>query len=133
MEKVTREAAEVEVTSWLDKKKIFQDTRDKYKDHIEIIVEAIVNGVLVLDTDTFEFKHELLFPLGENEGLKEIKYRARLNDKMIQPKMKGVKSDDVDGRVSALIAALTGQNTAIITSLDTVDKRIATAIGVFFM
>jgi hypothetical protein len=47
--------------------------------------------------------------------------------------MKNVKSDDADGRLNALIAALTGQPKGIITLLDTADRRIAIAIGIFFM
>ncbi len=131
--KITREAAEAEVTSWLDKKKIFPETRDKFKDHSELIVDAISNGALTLNPESFEFTHTLLFPIGENDGITEMKYKARLNDKQINQQMKGVKSDDVDGRVQALVAALTSQPRGIIERLDTADKRIATAIAVFFM
>lgn len=134
MGKVIREAAEVEVTAWLDKKKVFEETRDRYKDHIEIIIEGIMNGALVLDQSTFEFTQNLLFPLGEQgDGISTLKYRARVNDNLILPNMKNVKSDDADGRLNALIATLIQQSKAVVTKLDSVDKRIATAIGIFFM
>jgi hypothetical protein len=100
---------------------------------LEIISEAIINGVIKLNESNFQFVHTLLFPLGEDEGIKELTYKARINDKMIAPHMRGVKSDDVDGRLNALIAALTNESRGVISSLDSADKRIATAIGIFFM
>lgn len=133
MGKINRETAENDVTAWLDKKKVFEETREKYKEHIDILVEAIMNGVLVLDTTTFEFTHNLLFALGENEDKKELKYRARITDKQITPHMRGVKNDDADGRLQALIAALTSESKGVIANLDSGDKRIATAVGIFFI
>lgn len=135
--KVIREQAELELESWLDKKKVFQETRERYKEHIEIITEAVMNGALVLN-DKFEFQHELLFPLGEGKSddtavIEKLIYRVRITDKLISPHMRGVKSDDVDGRLNALIAAITTQSKAVISNLDSGDKRIATAIGIFFM
>ncbi len=135
-EKLSREVAEIEVEAWLDKKKVFQETRDKYKDYVDIIVEAIMNGVLVLD-DKGEFTQILLFPLGgKGEGessIESIKYRLRVNDKQVSPHMRGVKADDADGRLQALIAAITSQSKSVISNFDSADKRIATAIGIFFM
>lgn len=132
IEKVSREVAEEEVEKWLDAKRVFQETRDKYKDHIEVIVEAMMNGVLML-TEENKFKHTLLFEIGDGGAITELEYLFRANDKIITPHMKGVKNDDVDGRLNALIAAITKQTRGIISNLDTVDKRIATAIGIFFM
>jgi hypothetical protein len=135
MGKIAREQADLEVTNWLDKKKIFDETRDKYKEYIELIIDAIVNGVLVLDPNTFEFTHDLSFPLGEegNASIAQLKYKLRINDKMIQPNMRGVKADDADGRLNAIISTLIGQSKAVVSNLDSQDKRISTAIAVFFM
>jgi hypothetical protein len=134
MAKIKREVAEAEVESWLDKKKVFQETRDRYKDHIEIMIEAIMNGVLFLNQDSFEWTHSLLFPLGDDgkEQITELKYRCRVNEKLVLPHTRGLKSDDADGRFNALIAAVTSESKGVIVSLDSADKRIATSIGVFF-
>ena len=133
--KIDRQTAENDVISWLEKKKVFQETREKFKDHIDIIIEAIQNKALVLNPD-FTFEHTLLFPLcdeQENPLTTSLTYKARINDKQVQPHMRGVKNDDVDNRLNALIAALTNTSKGIISSLDSADKRISTAIGVFFM
>lgn len=133
MEKIVREQAEAEVKAWLDKKKVFEETRDRYKDYIEIITEAIINGVLMLEPTKHEFTHNLLFPLGDDAGVTALTYMLRVNDKQVAPHMRGVKADDADGRLNALIAAITKQSKAVISLLDSADKRIATAIGIFFM
>jgi hypothetical protein len=132
MQKVTREQAEIEVQSWLAKKKIFEETKEKQKSHIEVIVEAMMNGVLVLNPETFEFIHTLLFPIGEKEDVTTLTYKARLNDKDKAPYLKGVKSDDFEESYNAHLAALTKSARGIIALLDSTDKRIASAIGVFF-
>jgi hypothetical protein len=137
LDKVNREQAEKEVENWLDKKKVFQETRERYKEHIEIITEAVINGALILNEKS-EFEHTLLFPLGEGKNddsamIEKLTYRLRITDKLISPHMRGVKSDDVDGRLNALIAAITTQSKSVISNLDSGDKRISTAIGIFFM
>jgi len=135
MAKINREQAETEVTAWIDKKKVYAETREKYQQYIDIMIEALANGDIVIDQDTFEIKHTLLFQIGEQEDTaqKALKYVPRINDKKIQPHMRGVKSDDADARLNALIAAITNTSKADISLLDTADKRIATAIGIFFM
>ncbi len=131
--KVSREQAEIELKSWFDKKKTFEETQEKYKDFGEIIIEAIMNGVLVLDASTFEFTHQLLFPIGEDAAITSLKYKARINDKQVSGHLRGIKSDDSDGRLTALLAALTNQNRSVIQQLDSADKRISQAIGIFFI
>jgi hypothetical protein len=135
MDKVTREVAEADVQSWLDYKKIFTQTREKYKDHIDVLVDAVMNGALVLDKEKYSFIHTLLFPfeVKDGEGTTELKFRARANGNLLNEKMRGVKSDDADARLEAMIAALCDVPRGMIGKLDTADKRITVAIGIFFM
>lgn len=135
MNKVAREVAEEEVTSWLDKKKVYESTRETYKDSIETLIDAVCAGDLTLGDD-FKFTHTLLFPIeGENKEIffKELVYVPRLNDKQLKPKLNGVKSGDADGRLNALVAALTSKTREEISNLDTADKKISMAIGIFFL
>ncbi len=130
MEKVSREKATGEINGWLDKKKVYDSTREAQKDSIDLLIEAMMEGDLVLDEKTNQFTHNLLFPLDE---IKQMTYKARLNDKMLRPHLQGVKSNDAEGRLSAFTAALTSQPKAIIESLDSADKKIMMAIAVFFL
>lgn len=134
--KINRETAEAELEKWLDRKKVFQETRERYKDYSEIIVEALMNGVLVLNSEKGEFTHTLLFPLNESGsdtgGIETLTYKLRVNDKLVLPHTRGLKNDDNDGRFNALLAAITSQSRSVIISLDSADKRIAFSIGIFF-
>ncbi len=107
--------------------------REAQKDSIEVLIDAICEGVLVLNETTNEFTQTLLFPLEGEQPLKELKYRPRLNDKILQPYLVGVKPTDADGRLIALWAALTSTSKNVLTSIDSGDKRIATSIAVFFL
>lgn len=131
---VDRETAEQEIESWLDAKKIFPSTREDSKDAIETLIEAVMYGVLTYNKDEqHKLTHQLQFPLGE-EGLTvaTFEYKHRINDKILQKYMKGVSGKDGDARINATLAALTGQPRGIIEGLDTIDKKVANAIVVFF-
>lgn len=130
--KVSLEKALSETNEWLDSKKIFDSTRDSYKDSIELIAEAISKGYLTLN-EKGEFTHTLAFPLGDDDSVKVFAYKARLNDRMLQQPMQGVKGGDADGRMMAYCSALTGQPKAILSSLDSLDKKIMQAIVIFFI
>ncbi len=128
---VNRETATLEIESWLDKKKVYESTREAQKDSIELLIEAMMAGDLTLDPKTNEFLHKLLIP--ESAGITEMKYRARLNDAILRPYLNGVKGGDADGRLLAYTAALTGQPKNILSALDTADKKIMMSIAIFFL
>lgn len=132
MSKVNRQQAEAEVISWLDKKKVFQSTRENNKDSIELLIDAMCEGVLTMN-ENFEFTHTLLHEFGEQEKITMLKYKSRLNDKMLRQFMKGVKADDGDSRLLGYIGALTDTPRSVLESMDSVDKKIAMAIAVFFL
>jgi hypothetical protein len=135
-EKISREQAEKEITAWLDKKKVFEETRERQKDQIEMLIEAMMNDVLVLNPTSFAFTHTLMLPPVDEEGnatITELVYAPRLNDKLIEPYTKGLKENDLQGRFNAICAALTKQPRSIISLLDSADKRITSAIAIFFI
>jgi hypothetical protein len=131
-QKVTRDQATLEVTSWLDKKKVYEATRESQKDSIELLIEAMVNGDLILD-DKFQFTHKLLFPDAVGNEINELTYKTRLNDKMLKPYLNGVKANDAEGRLTAYVSALTSQPKSVLESLDSGDKKIMLSIAVFFL
>lgn len=133
MLKVTREIAQKEVEGWLDYKKIRPSQRETHKDVIETLIEEVSEGTLEIDQTTFKITHNLLVPIGENDSLKKVDYRARLNDNILEPFMKGVKPSDFISVGLAYIAALTNVNKGILSRMDSADMRIAKGIMVFFM
>lgn len=131
--KVTREQATIEVNSWLDKKKVYESTRESQKDSIDLLIEAMVSGDLTLNQDTNEFKHKLLFPENTSNEIVDLTYKSRLNDKMLKPYLNGVSPKDAEGRLTAYVSALTTQPKGLLEGLDTADKKIMLSIAVFFL
>ena len=134
-EKVTRKVAESEVNKWLDHKKVKDKKRENLQDQIDVMVDAIIDGSLVLDQD-FKFTHTLSFPIKNANGeitVKSLTYKPRLSVKEINSRMKGVKANDADARVVGYIAALTDQPAAVLTSLDTEDNSLSQAFATFFL
>jgi hypothetical protein len=131
---ITPEIAEVEITKWLDKKKVYQSVREANKANIKILVEALTRGDLVHLPETNGFKHRLLHPIESEKKTTELEYAGRLNDITLSKYMKGVDSDDGDERLIAILSALTGGTPkGLIRALDSLDKKIAMAIAVFFI
>lgn len=132
MDKITREVAEAEVNSWLDYKKIGQEKRETYKKNIDNMVEAIMDGWLMLQEDK-TFKHLLKFEVGEEKKVTELSYTPRITVSKINTAMKGVPSNDGDARILAYAHALTGTAKGILSKLDTEDYNISQAIVLFFL
>lgn len=131
---LTREVAEAEINQWLESKKVFPSTIESQKDSIEVLIDAMTMGNLVYGDESKpdaekQFKHILLHPLGD---VTELVYKNRLNDRMLQPFLKGVDPRNSDERLNATIAALTDRARGIIAGLDSIDKKICNAIAIFF-
>ena len=134
-EKVSRKVAELEVKKWLDYKKVKEKKRENLQDSIDIMIDAIIDGSLVLDQD-FKFTHTLSFPIENANGevtVKSLTYKPRLSVQEITSRMKGIKSNDPDARVVGYVAALTDKPRAVLTDLDTEDNAIAQAFALFFL
>jgi hypothetical protein len=126
---VTKDVAVQEIEGWLEKKRIYDSQKENNKAEIELLIDAVMRGDLVLD-EKGEFTHTLNWPL---EDIKEIKYKARLNDTMLKRFLNGVKATDGEGRFMAHAQCLTNQPKAILESLDSIDKKLMTSIVVFFI
>ena len=133
--KIPLETAELEVEKWLDHKRVKPKKRENLKENIEVIVDNICDGSLVL-RDDYHFVQTLSFPVKNAAGeekVKELIYKPRLMVRDINAKMKGVKANDPDGRVVSYIAALTDQPAGVISNLDTEDNSLAQQFASFFL
>lgn len=130
---VAREVAAKEIGSWLDYKRVKDRKRELYKDSIDVLVDAVCDGDLVVDSENFTLTQKLAFGTGGDEPVEELVFKPRIRLKDVRPHLQGVKADDADGRVVAYIAALTGQHKNVISALDTVESSIAQSIVVFFL
>lgn len=133
--KISREAADAELTQWLNQKKVFQSVRDSDagKQNIDDMIGFVMQGVIEINDDG-TLKHNLIFPLGENLAVKELTYKQRLNDKMVQPYLKGVSPSDPFQIFIAYAAAATDQPKNILNALDSgTDKKVMQSIVFFFI
>lgn len=122
-----------EVEQWLDSKRVREKKRDLYAENIEELAEAISAGDLRTD-DQGRFVQKLAFPIGEGEKqFTELTYKTRVPVGKFHVHLKGVKADDVDGRIMAYVAGLTDAGKGIISQMDGVDYEISKAIAVFFL
>lgn len=131
--KVSREIAEEEIEYWLDKKKVRESQRSFYKESVEILTDAMMDGDLVLDKDTNELTYTLSFPTEGTAPIKNLKFKARLNDAMLKPHMETSKSGTLVDVNLSYLAALTDVPKTVLAKLDTVDKRVISNVVVFFL
>jgi hypothetical protein len=130
--KVDIEIARQEVEKWLEYKRVGASKREAYKDAIDSLVDAVAFGQLTLEDD-YHFVQHLDFPIEGDEPIEELKFKPRIKVKEIYSKMRGVKAGDADGRVMALIAALTGKPSAMVGMLETSDYSVSQNIALFFL
>lgn len=130
MSKVSMDIAKNDVEKWLTFKKVNDKKREAFKVNIDAIAESISEGILILNED-FSFTHKLLFPIGEESKVSELKYKARLSVNELQNALSG--KSGMDARILATAAALSNQPKKVVESMDTEDYNVAGSIAVFFV
>ena len=130
---INRETAEQTVENWLDYKRVKPAKREAYKASIEMLIDSVESGDLILDQSTHNWELNLSFPVGEEKVIDKLIFKPRITIGQINQRLRGVKSSDADGRVTAYVAALTGQSTGVIELLDSSDYDVPQSISVFFM
>jgi|TARA_R110000744_G_scaffold136916_2_gene247242 hypothetical protein len=126
---IPKELAEQEVQSWLDFRQVRRSKRKKQKDSIEELVELIEDGVISLDSKTFEFKQTLLFSAA---GKKEIIYKPTVTAGEIQRRLSGVDNMTGHKLVSSYVCELTGLNSGVVLEMNSEDYSTASIIAGFF-
>jgi hypothetical protein len=133
MDKVTRDVALEDVNAWLDHKRMSDKRREEKKEAIDSLVGFVQEGTVVVDRETFELTQNLVFEIGEQIKIKQLKWKAFGNVGKVQIHMKNVESTDFTGNVIAHTCAQTGNSKNVINALDSEDIAVAKNIAVFFM
>tara|TARA_R110000796_G_scaffold60642_9_gene140338 strand:- start:24439 stop:24855 length:417 start_codon:yes stop_codon:yes gene_type:complete len=127
---MTAEAAKAEVMLWLDYKKVRKTTISNSTDAINNIAGAVAEGLLVLNSESFEWEQKLMNPI---ESTKTLTYKPRLSASEIQASMRGISSGDPMGIMIGLVAQLTGNLSGVIKKIDSEDYGICQNIALFFV
>jgi len=125
---VSIEVAQADIERWLDGTKVMGSKRAKSKADIELMTDAICDGLLIVNED-LTLTQNLLYPL---EGVSSLTYKSRLSVEEPASRLKQFKADDIHGMVLAYVATLTSKPNALIGKVDRKDYSIATAIAGFF-
>ena len=125
---ISIEVAQAEIQKWLDGTKVMASKQAASKSDIELLTDAVCDGLLVVNED-LTLTQKLLYPL---EGVTELVYKSRLSVGDPASRLKEVKADDIHGMVLAYVATLTQKPNALIKNIDRKDYRISTAVAGFF-
>jgi len=129
---ISHEIAEKEVKQWLANKGIRKRKVEESADTIEILVEAVQDGDISFGDDG-RIEQLLSHPIGDNADIKKLVYNDRISLQQVRDKLKGLKSNDLDGRVLAYVASATNKPIPLLNKIDTSDWSLAQSIAVFFM
>ena len=132
---VDQETAIADFERWLTIKKIREQKRQENSKFEDVIISAIVDGILTIDENGY-ITQKMSFTIEDSEKnpvLPELKYMPRIPMKLLNIKLKGVDSSDADKRQIAYMAALTQQNMGLLEKMDTEDHRVAQAIIMYFL
>ena len=135
MPKLNQELAKKEITTWLDYKKIKPKKREEQSESVEMLVEAFMDGDLVLNEETFVLTQKLVWPLKDEDGkdsVMELNYKPRLRLADVKTKLTKVKTNDIQGMLLCYMSGLTQENSGLLATLDTEDYRLAQTITSFF-
>lgn len=133
MGKIAREVAETEITKWLDYAFVRERARESYKEQIDSLVDAMCDGLLIINHETKVLTQFFNSPIGKDGCEKSLDFKHELRIGAVQNHLRGVKAGDGDGRILAYVCGLTSKNSELIKDMKTHDYNISAAIALFFL
>ena len=132
-EVISLDVAQAEIDKWLDHKRVNTKKREANQSTIESLVMAVQAGRLTFNDESKKLVQTLDFPLGKNNDVKTLEYHSRIGVGTIHKHLKGLNSNDADGRLLSYVSALTSQSKALIGNMDTEDYSVGQSISIFFL
>lgn len=115
-----------------------EDEKAEQQDAIKRLVSNVCSGHLVIDNsgEYAKIKQILKKPVTDEDGspfLTEVTYNTRLRAHEIKHHTKNVEIMDVNGRILAVAAAMTGKGASVLGKMQIADYKVLRAIATFFM
>jgi len=135
MKKIAREVAELEFNQWLDFKKVRENKRTENKQFENLILDAMETGDVTIDGQK-NINFKLSLPILDDAGkpfLETFVFKPRIQVHELNNKLKGIAPADIDGRIAAYIAAISGQNIGLVGKMYTEDYSICQAVAMYFL
>jgi hypothetical protein len=134
--KIEKSIAIKEFERWFESKKLSSTKRGENDEDMQKVEDelicAISDGKLIVEDDN-KLTLNLQWPLDLPSGtLDKLTFVHRISAGELQSKTSHVKPKDAQGRITASIAALTGEVGGTIRALSDVDYSTASCIATYF-
>jgi hypothetical protein len=137
MERVSESVATAEVNKWLDYKRISAADREDFKDHIKSLISGVMEGTVRINEENFHIEIDLNWPVDSGVGpeISKLSLKPRIQAREISDRLEKMKiaAGNADGRLKAILCALSGQSSGVIGMLDTTDLRMCNNVVIFFI
>lgn len=124
-----------EVSTFMDKKKIYPRRRQALQGIMEIVAEAIQYGQVVINDDG-SICQTLLEPVVDQNKtvvLAKLEYKARVEPSVINKMIQDNKVPGTDARNMIYTTAYSGEGAGMINKLESTDRNTCDAITLFFV
>lgn len=128
---ISFEQAQKEVDKFLDFHGVDTEDADNQKP-IKLLINRVCDGSLVVNDDA-TLEYTLKYPLQQNGELKVLKFNNRCERSVIIPLVKDLGAKDLDHRMNAYTAGLTGINKQILLKMHNYDQKLCDAIVGFIV
>lgn len=134
---ISREVAEKEVESWLDRMSFRKSKREKkeFKESVENLVDSMMDGLLSICEDG-SLKYKLQYPVKDDEGnpvLSELTFGKRITIENFAKQIKISKAETSEEKSVVLISTLTGEPQGLITKTKMGDFTELGGMAAFFL
>lgn len=140
---MAHEVAEKELEKWFDYRRVKEAVRNNADETIgydvnrEKLIEGFMYGQLNFDEESGILSQVLDWPVEKESGeiiLSELKWKPRIKERDLTEPMKGVKTNDSNGRIKAFVSAYTSTDRIILGSLEhATDYNLAQSIVTYFL
>lgn len=133
MSVISKDIAESEVKQWLTAIGTSEDQIQDLKTNVQILVDAVAAGSLVLDIENQTAIQKLRVVFGKEEKISQLNFKANLTIGEIESFKKSI-SHDVDNRnISAAICASSGNPYSVTQQMNAKDYNLSAALVLFFI
>jgi len=132
-EKINRETAVEDINRWLDARRVKDRKRETFKEQIDVLVDAVMDGLLVVRKEDNHLVHTIEFPAKTEAPIKTLEYKLRITVAELHAAQAAETNVTSNTTFYAYIQALTGVVKQTLLKFDSSDYNICQAVAVFFM
>lgn len=133
MSVISKEIATNEIDQWLTAIGTSEDQKEGLKNNVQILVNGVVSGALVIDSETNNVTQKLRVVFGKEEKISQLNFKPFLTVGEIETFKKSISQDNDNRNTSAAICASTGNPYSVIEQMNAKDFNLSAALVLFFI